>query len=175
MKTAPLSADTVCIPAKRSPVCAANVRAASSCDSPSTLIPSRGTSLSFGQVVDVFCTQNDTSGGSSDTGTKVLTASPTRVLPTSAAIAITPVGKCPNASRRAASVRLPPLIVASEFILRPRSSAPVELVAQDRHREQTNRQVDQRREAFGGEVHQRAEQGEQQRRVPQPAQRPDAV
>ena len=51
-------------------------------------------------MVDEFCTQNDTSGGSSDTGTKVLAAKPTRVPSTSAAIAITPVGKCPNASRR---------------------------------------------------------------------------
>ena len=32
--------------------------------------------MSFGHVVDVFCTQNDTSGGSSDTGTKVLAARP---------------------------------------------------------------------------------------------------
>ena len=62
-------------------------------------MPSRGRSLSFGQVSEVFCTQNDTSGGSSDTGTKVLAASPTRTPSTSAAIAMTPDGKWPNASR----------------------------------------------------------------------------
>ena len=32
--------------------------------------------MSFGQVSELFCTQNDTSGGSSDTGTKVLAAKP---------------------------------------------------------------------------------------------------
>jgi hypothetical protein len=32
--------------------------AASSCDSPRRLMPSRGTSFSFGHVVDVFCTQS---------------------------------------------------------------------------------------------------------------------
>ena len=52
-----------------------------------------GASASLGQVVDVFWTQNDTSGGSSDTGTKVLAARPTRAPSTSAAIAMTPVGK----------------------------------------------------------------------------------
>lgn len=44
--------------------------------SPSTLMPSIGTPVSFGHVVEVFCTQNDTSGGSSETGTKVLAAKP---------------------------------------------------------------------------------------------------
>ena len=93
MNTAPRSVDFVSRPAKRSPVLAANARAAASCDSPSRLIPSTGTSLSLGHVVDEFCTQNDTSGGSSDTGTNVLAANPTRMPSTSAAIAITPEGK----------------------------------------------------------------------------------
>ena len=83
MNTAPRSVDTVSSPANRSPVLAASVLAAASCDSPSTLIPSTGRSLSLGHVVDVFCTQNDTSGGSRDTGTKVLAASPTRTPSTS--------------------------------------------------------------------------------------------
>ena len=56
-------------------------------------MPSWGRSLSFGHVSEVFCTQNDTSGGSSDTGTNVLAASPTRTPSTSAAIAMTPEGK----------------------------------------------------------------------------------
>jgi hypothetical protein len=47
----------------------------------------------------VFCTQNDTNGGSSDTGTKVLAAKPSRTPSTSAAMAITPDGKWPKASR----------------------------------------------------------------------------
>lgn len=43
--------------------------------------------------------------------------------------------------------------------------AQAELVAQNRHRQQPDREVDQRREALGGEVHHRAEQREQQRGV----------
>src|SRR5262245_8627897 len=103
--TAPDSRDTVCIPANRSPVLAARVRAAASCDSPSTLMPSAGTSLSLGHVSEVFCTQKDTNGGSSETGTKVLAARPTRTPSTSAAIARTPAGKCPKASRRLVGLR----------------------------------------------------------------------
>jgi len=75
------------------------VFAAVSCDSPSTLIPRNGRSFSFGHVVDVFCTQKETSGGSSETGTNVLAARPTRTPSTSAAMAMTPDGKYPNASR----------------------------------------------------------------------------
>lgn len=104
--------ETVCSPAKRSPVLAASVRAASSCDSPSTLMPRTGSSRSLGQVADEFCTQNDTSGGSSETGTKVLAARPTRAPSTSAAIAITPDGKCPNASRREVGVKSLPALIA---------------------------------------------------------------
>src|ERR1700756_2228069 len=62
-------------------------------------MPSIGKSLSLGHVVDVFCTQNDTSGGSRETGTKVLAASPSRVPLTTAAMATTPDGKWPKASR----------------------------------------------------------------------------
>ena len=40
----------------------------------------------------VFCTQNDTRGGSSETGT-VLTARPTRIPSSSEAMAIYPEGK----------------------------------------------------------------------------------
>ena len=68
-------------------------------------MPSRGRSLSFGQVSEVFCTQNDTSGGSSDTGTKVLAANPMRIPSTSAAMAMTPDGKWPNASRSDVGLR----------------------------------------------------------------------
>ncbi len=76
------------------------VRAAASCDSPSRLMPKDGRSFNLGQVSELFCTQNETSGGSSDTGTKVLAARPTRRPSTSAAIAMTPEGgKWPNASR----------------------------------------------------------------------------
>jgi hypothetical protein len=64
MNAAPFSVEMAYNPANQSPVRAVSLRAASSCDSPSTLMPSRGTSFSFGHVVDVFCTQNDTSGGS---------------------------------------------------------------------------------------------------------------
>src|SRR5579875_382416 len=106
MNTAPTSLDSVSSPAKRSPVFAANVRTASSWASPSTLIPKRGTPLSLGHVVEVFCTQNDTSGGSSETGTKVLAARPSRTPSTSAAMATTPVGKCPKASRSEDGVSL---------------------------------------------------------------------
>src|SRR6185437_5001778 len=95
----PVDRETVSNPANLSPVLAASARAASSCASPSTLMPSIGRSLSLGHVVDVFCTQNDTSGGSSETGTKVLAAKPSRVPLISAAMATTPDGKWPKASR----------------------------------------------------------------------------
>src|ERR1700751_15563 len=62
-------------------------------------MPSIGKPFSLGHVVEVFCTQNDTSGGSSETGTKVLAARPSRVPLTSAAMATTPDGKWPKASR----------------------------------------------------------------------------
>ena len=39
-------------------------------------MPNTGRSRSLGQVVEEFCTQNETSGGSSETGTKVLAARP---------------------------------------------------------------------------------------------------
>ncbi|COW15917.1 Uncharacterised protein [Mycobacterium tuberculosis] len=106
MKTAPASLDTVSKPANLSPVFAASVRTAASWASPSTLMPSIGTPVSFGHVVEVFCTQNDTSGGSSKTGTKVLAAKPCRTPSTSAAMATTPVGKWPKASRSEDGVRL---------------------------------------------------------------------
>src|SRR5271163_3137669 len=106
MKTAPLVLDTVSRSANLSPVFAANARAASSCDSPNRLMPSACTSLSFGHVVEVFCTQNDTSGGSSDTGTNVLAAKPSRTPLISAAIAMMPEGKWPKASRREVGVSL---------------------------------------------------------------------
>src|SRR6516164_11286529 len=99
MKTAPLALDTVSKPANLSPVLAASVRAAASWASPSTLMPSIRTPLSLGHVVDVFCTQNDTSGGSSETGTKVLAAKPSRTPSISAAMATTPDGNSPKASR----------------------------------------------------------------------------
>src|ERR1700733_7888339 len=99
MKTAPWVLETVSRPANRSPVLAASARAASSWASPRTLIPSACTLLSFGHVVEVFCTQNDTNGGSNDTGTNVLAARPSRMPSTSAAIAMTPDGKWPKASR----------------------------------------------------------------------------
>ncbi len=69
-------------------------------------MPSIGRSLSLGHVVEVFCTQNDTNGGSSETGTKVLAARPSRVPFTSAAIATTPDGKWPKASRSDDAVSL---------------------------------------------------------------------
>ena len=69
-------------------------------------MPSIGRSLSLGHVVDVFCTQNETSGGSSETGTKVLAARPTRTPSTSAAMATTPDGKWPKASRSVVGVNL---------------------------------------------------------------------
>src|ERR1700754_929719 len=106
MNTAPLLLETVSNPANRSPVLAASVRTASSCASPRTLIPSARTRFSFGHVVEVFCTQNDTNGGSNDTGTNVLAASPSRAPSTSAAMAITPDGKWPKASRSDDGVRL---------------------------------------------------------------------
>ena len=68
-------------------------------------MPSEGRPWSFGQVVEEFCTQNATRGGSSDTGTKVLAARPTRTPSTSAAMAMTPEGKCPNAARRDVGLR----------------------------------------------------------------------
>ena len=81
-------------------------------------MPSFGRSLSLGQVVEVFCTQNDTNGGSSETGTKVLAARPTRTPATSAAIATTPEGKWPNASRNEVGVSL--------FIAFTRIQSPLE-------------------------------------------------
>ena len=89
---------------------------------PSTLIPEQGRSLSFGQVSEVFCTQKETSGGSSDTGTKVLAARPTRMPSTSAAIAMTPDGKCPNASR--SDVGLRSLALIASIFTRSRAVAP---------------------------------------------------
>src|SRR6185312_7201875 len=106
MNTAPVVVDTVSKPANRSPVLAARARAASSWASPSTLMPSIGTSLSLGHVVEMFCTQNETSGGSRYTGTKVLAARPSRAPLSSAAMATTPDGKWPKASRNDDGVRL---------------------------------------------------------------------
>jgi hypothetical protein len=63
--------------------------------------------------------QYDTSGGSSDTGTNVLAARPTLSPSTSAAIATTPIGKQPNASRKEAGLR------SEELIVRPYLSAEV--------------------------------------------------
>ena len=63
MNTAPFSVEMACNPVNQSRY-ARSACAASSCDSPRSLMLSRGTSFNFGHVVDVFCTQNDTSGGS---------------------------------------------------------------------------------------------------------------
>src|SRR2546422_10973654 len=98
--TAPDSRDTVSRPANRSPVLAASARAASSWASPSTLIPSEGRSFSFGQVSEVFCTQNDTNGGSRETGAKGLGARPGRQPSPSAGNAEAADGKWPDASPR---------------------------------------------------------------------------
>src|SRR4051794_4986694 len=69
-------------------------------------MPSMATPLSLGHVVDVFWTQKETSGGSSETGTKVLAARPSRTPSISAAMATTPDGKWPKASRSDVGVRL---------------------------------------------------------------------
>src|SRR3954453_18958147 len=125
MNTAPRSVDCVSIPAKRSPVLAASVLTASSCDSPRRLIPRNGRSFSLGHVVDEFCTQNDTSGGSNDLGTKVLAARPPLAPSTSAAIAITPEGKYPNASRSADGLKSVRVIATpSSHALPPTSLLP---------------------------------------------------
>ena len=55
-------------------------------------MPRNGNILILGHVSEVFCMQNDTSGGSSETGTNVLAARPTRVPSISAATAITRTG-----------------------------------------------------------------------------------
>src|SRR5258707_9950824 len=120
--TAPLSVDLVRSAANRSPVLAARVRATRPWDSPRTLMPREGTSFNMGHVVDVFCTQKATSGGSSDTGTKVLAAIPTLSSSIVAAIAMTPDGKCPNASLSDAGLRYArPLLISNSW--ETRSSA----------------------------------------------------
>ena len=53
----------------------------------------KGNCWSRGHVAEVFCTQNETNGGSRDTGTNVLAAIPSRTPSASAAIATTPDGK----------------------------------------------------------------------------------
>src|SRR5580700_7181441 len=63
------------------------------------LTPSRGTSRSTGQVVDVCAMHKDTSAGSSDTEVKELAAMPTGMLSTTAATTATPDGKAPNTCR----------------------------------------------------------------------------
>src|SRR2546428_13340769 len=96
--TAPDSRDTVSRPANRSPVLAASARAASSWASPSTLIPSEGRSFSFGQVSEVFCTQNDTNGGAQESRAKAAAASPPPLPTTPPANAIEPEGEKPKPS-----------------------------------------------------------------------------
>ena len=73
----------------------ASARATLSWCAPRTLIPSRGAWRSTGQVVDPVRTQMLTNGGSSDTGTNVLTARPAGAPSTSAHTATTPVGNRP--------------------------------------------------------------------------------
>src|ERR1700692_876307 len=87
-------------------------------------MPSIGKSLSLGQVVDVFCTQNDTNGGSSETGTKVLAARPTRTPRTSAAMATTPDGTWPKASRSEDGVSLFVAFTRVHSPLEPKTDSP---------------------------------------------------
>ena len=55
-------------------------------------MPSSGAVRRAGQVVEECATQTDTSGGSSETGTKELAARPRGLPSTIAATAATPVG-----------------------------------------------------------------------------------
>ena len=75
-KTAPPSEDTV--PDRRTDPRSwpASARAAASWRLAEHTDTQAGRSLSLGQVSEVFCTQNDTSGGSSETGTNVDAARP---------------------------------------------------------------------------------------------------
>jgi hypothetical protein len=67
--------------------------------SPSTLMPSRPALRSAGQVVEVCATQTETSGGSSDTETNELAASPAGSPSMMAATAAMPVGNAANTRR----------------------------------------------------------------------------
>ncbi|CNW95127.1 Uncharacterised protein [Mycobacterium tuberculosis] len=78
---------------------------AASCPSASTLTPSRGRSRNFGHVVEQFCTQIDTSGGSTETDVNELAAMPTGWSSTIAQTAITPHGKQPKTRRSPTSSR----------------------------------------------------------------------
>ena len=65
------------------------------------------------------------------------------------------------------------LLRPTEF--RGRLFPGVELVGQHREGEQTDRHVQERAEAMGGEVDERVEEREDQRSIAQPTQRPDGV
>jgi hypothetical protein len=65
----------------------------------STLTPNRPAVRSTGHVVEEWATHTDTSGGSSDTDTNELAASPIGCPSIRAAIAVTPDGKAPNTAR----------------------------------------------------------------------------
>ena len=88
--------------------------AASSWASPSTLMPSMGRFLSWATSSTCSARRTTRSGGSRETGTKVLAARPSRVPWTSAAMATTPEGKWPKASRSVDGVRF--LSSSPEFI-----------------------------------------------------------
>ena len=68
----------------------------------------------------MFATENDTSGGSRLTDVNELAASPSSSPSTSAATATTPLGKTPNAVRRATDVEV---LVGGERV-RGHASAP---------------------------------------------------
>ena len=70
-------------------------RHAAECADARTLTPRRGRSLSVGHVVESFCMQNDTSGGSIDTEVKLLATRPTGPSGLAAQMATTPLGKLP--------------------------------------------------------------------------------
>ncbi|OLT10400.1 hypothetical protein BJF78_28870 [Pseudonocardia sp. CNS-139] len=93
--TAPPSVVSKVRPANRSPVRAAIWRQARSWAAPRTLTPSRGRPASRGQVVDVCCTQTETSGGSIETDVNELAAIPTGSCGPIAQTAVTPLGKHP--------------------------------------------------------------------------------
>ncbi|BBZ15680.1 hypothetical protein MGAD_00150 [Mycolicibacterium gadium] len=92
-------------PANRSPTLRDSERQASLWCSASTLTPSRSRSRNLGHVVEVFCTQIDTSGGSTETVVNELAAMPTGSPSMLAQTAITPDGKHPKTRRSVESSR----------------------------------------------------------------------
>jgi hypothetical protein len=101
--TAPLDSSVQRTSANLSPTLHDSERQASLWCSASTLTPSRSHPRNLGHVVEVFCTQIDTSGGATETVVNELAAIPTGTPSMLAQTAITPDGKHPKTRRKVES------------------------------------------------------------------------